>query len=134
MVFVWNPYWKHEIIKLDAPGGDPASLNKKVAMLDLSPFDETLFLDIDTVVMGDLNFGFEKAKKFGMAIAICEAPWGKRYQKIFSGDEIEYNTGVIFFTKESSQFLFIFPTILEKRKLKNLAFLNCKMEFLKINK
>jgi len=107
----FHPELPHEIIKLDAPGGDPASLNKKVAMLDLSPFDETLFLDIDTVVMGDLNFGFEKAKKFGMAIAICEAPWGKRYQKIFSGDEIEYNTGVIFFTKESSQVFELWKTL-----------------------
>jgi hypothetical protein len=70
-------------------------------MLDLSPFDETLFLDLDTVVMGNLDFGFEKAKTFGMAIAICEAPWGKRYSKIFKGDELEYNTGVIFFTKKA---------------------------------
>jgi len=72
-----------------------------VEMLDLSPFDETLFLDIDTVVMGNLDFGFEKAKSFGMAISICEAPWGRRYKKIFFGDEVEYNTGVIFFTKRA---------------------------------
>lgn len=97
----FHPDLPHKIIKVDAPGGNASSLNKKAAMLDLSPFEETLFLDLDTVVMGKLDFGFEKAKKFGMAIAICESPWGKRYPKIFTGDEVEYNTGVIFFTKKA---------------------------------
>lgn len=96
----FHPNLPHEVIKVEAPGGDPSSLNQKAAMFELSPFEETLFLDLDTVVLGNLDFGFEKAKQFGMAIAICEAPWGKRYPKIFSGDEIEYNTGVIFFTKK----------------------------------
>ena len=97
----FHPELLHEIIKVDAPGDDAASLNQKASMLSLSPFDETLFLDLDTVVMGRLDFGFEKAKMFGMAISICESPWGKRYPKIFTGDELEYNTGVIFFTKKS---------------------------------
>lgn len=97
----FHPNLPHEIIKVEAPSGDPSSLNKKAAMLELSPFDETLFLDLDTVVLGNLNFGFEKAKKFGIAISICESPWGRRYPKIFSGDEVEYNTGVIFFTKNA---------------------------------
>jgi len=97
----FHPGLPHEIIKLDAPSGDPRSLNKKATMLDLSPFEQTLFLDLDTVVMGNLDFGFEKAKTFGLALSICEAPWGKRYPKIFTGDEIEYNTGVIFFTKKA---------------------------------
>lgn len=95
----FHPELPHEIVKVDAPSGVPSSLNQKAAMLDLSPFDETLFLDLDTVVLGNLDFGFQKAKQFGLAIAICEAPWGKRYPNIFTGDEIEYNTGVIFFTK-----------------------------------
>jgi hypothetical protein len=97
----FHPELPHEIIKIEARGGDPSSLNRKAEMFDLSPFDETLFLDLDTVVMGNLDFGFERAKSFGMAISICEAPWGKRYKKIFSGDEIEYNTGVIFFTRKA---------------------------------
>lgn len=97
----FHPELPHEIIKIDAPEKDPLSLYKKSAMLDLTPFDETVFLDIDTVVMGRLDFGFEKAKNFGIAISICESPWAKRYTKIFSGDEVEYNTGVIFFTKKS---------------------------------
>jgi hypothetical protein len=70
-------------------------------MFDLSPFDETLFLDVDTVVLGNLDFGFYKAKQFGLAMSICEAPWAKRYPAIFSSDEVEYNTGVIFFSKKA---------------------------------
>jgi hypothetical protein len=97
----FHPELQHEIIKVEVPSGDPSSLNKKAAMLDLSPFDETLFLDLDTVVLGRLDFGFEKAAQHGIALAICEAPWGRRYPKIFEGDQIEYNTGVIFFTKQA---------------------------------
>lgn len=97
----FHPELPHEIIKVNAPGGDPLSLNKKAHMFDLSPFDETLFLDIDTVVMGNLEFGFQKAKQFGLAMSICEAPWARRYPMIFSGDQIEYNTGVLFFSKKA---------------------------------
>jgi hypothetical protein len=97
----FHPELPHEIVKVDAPSDEYSSLNKKASMFDLSPFEETLFLDLDTVVMGRLDFGFEKAAQFGIAIAICESPWGRRYTKIFSGDEIEYNTGVIFFTKNT---------------------------------
>jgi len=97
----FHPELQHDIIKVDAPGGESSSLNKKAEMLDLSPFDETLFLDLDTVVFGRLDFGFEKAAQHGIALAICEVPWGRRYPKIFQGDQIEYNTGVIFFTKQA---------------------------------
>jgi hypothetical protein len=97
----YHPELKHEIVKVDAPSGEPGSLNKKAAMLDLSPFDETLFLDLDTVVLDRLDYGFEKAIQHGVAIAICESPWGRRYPKIFQGDQVEYNTGVIFFTKQA---------------------------------
>lgn len=97
----FHPELPHEIIKVDAPSGDFSSLNHKSTMLDLSPFEETLFLDLDAVVLGRLDFGFEKATQFGLALSICESPWGKRYAEIFKGDEIEYNTGVMFFTKKS---------------------------------
>ena len=94
-----HPELPHEIIKIDAPHGDFSSLNQKARMFELSPFDETLFLDLDAVILGRLDFAFDKAKKFGIAVSICESPWGRRYSKIFKGDQIEYNTGVIFFTK-----------------------------------
>ena len=97
----FHPELPHEIIKVDAPMDRQDSLYIKSQMMDMSPFEETLFLDIDTVVMGNLNFGFQKAEQFGLAVCICEAPWAKRYRNIFSGDEIEYNTGVLFFTKKA---------------------------------
>jgi hypothetical protein len=102
----FHPELPHEIIKVDGSHGDLTALNQKAKMLDLSPFEETLFLDIDTVVLGNLNFGFEKAKQFGIALSICEAPWAKRYKKIFTGEEVEYNTGVIFFTKKQAKVIF----------------------------
>lgn len=97
----FHPELSHEIIKVNVPESEICSLNQKAAMFDLSPFDETLFLDIDTVVMGRLDYGFDKASQFGLALAICESPWAKRYRKVFSGDQIEYNTGVIFFNKKA---------------------------------
>lgn len=75
-----------------------ATLLDKAAMHDLSPFDETVFLDVDTVIMGNLDFGFEKARLFSTAVCICECPWARRYGGL-AGDMVEYNTGVIFFTR-----------------------------------
>lgn len=97
----FHPELEHKLIKLEAPEKNANSLNLKTQMFDLSPFDETLFLDIDTVVLDKLDFGFEKAREFGIALSICESPWARRYSKVFVGDEVEYNTGVIFFTKKS---------------------------------
>ena len=77
---------------------DDATLLNKAGMFEMSPFEETLFLDTDTVVLGKLDFGFTKARQFGTAISICECPWARRYGGI-EGEMIEYNTGVIFFTK-----------------------------------
>ncbi len=77
-----------------------ATLLEKSRMMEFTPFDETLYLDIDTIVLGNLDFGFEKAARFGAACAICENPWARRYGGI-SGDMVEYNTGVLFFTAKA---------------------------------
>ncbi|NQV99365.1 MAG: hypothetical protein HQ483_06690 [Rhodospirillales bacterium] len=74
-----------------------STLLDKAAMLEITPFAETVFLDVDTVVMGNLDFGFTKARQFDTALCICECPWARRYGGL-DGDMIEYNTGVIFFT------------------------------------
>lgn len=80
----------------------------KCDMFDLSPFDETAFLDIDTVVMGDLSYGFDAARKYGLALVIAPACLATRHWDIkknnpklthLSDDIIEYNSGVMFFTK-----------------------------------
>jgi hypothetical protein len=77
---------------------DEATLLDKAEMYDLSPFDETLFLDADTVVLSRLDHGFHQAKKHDLACCICECPWGNRYPSI-TGDLVEYNTGVLFFQR-----------------------------------
>ena len=70
----------------------------KAEMFDISPYEETVFLDSDTRILGDLSFGFERAREYGIACCICECPWASRYPSI-AGDCIEYNTGVLFFDK-----------------------------------
>lgn len=77
-----------------------ATLLDKARMYDLSPFDETCFLDHDTVVLGRLDHGFGLAVRRGLACCICENPWARRYGGLTAaGDMVEYNTGVLFFTK-----------------------------------
>ena len=76
-----------------------------------SNYDVFCFLDTDTIVLGDISFGFLKAKQFGIAMA--HAPhyslqnfWG--YRKIMEAEEwplceqMQYNTGVIFFRKDEA--------------------------------
>lgn len=77
-------------------------LKAKTRMGRLTPFDSTLCLDADTVVLGPLDFAFERAEQFGLACCICEAPWMRRYGTQ-EGDAIEYNTGVLFFTQAARQ-------------------------------
>ena len=77
-----------------------STLLDKSRMHRLTPFEETLFLDSDTVVMDRLDFGFDMAAQHGLAVSICECPWARRYGGI-RGDTVEYNTGVIFFNQKS---------------------------------
>jgi hypothetical protein len=77
-------------------------LQQKSSMLARTPFEETLFLDADTVVLDKLDYGFDKAVQFGLACCICECPWAARYSALAAQrDLIEYNTGVLFFTKKA---------------------------------
>jgi hypothetical protein len=78
-----------------------ATLLDKAGMMAFTPFEQTLFLDVDTVVLDRLDFGFEMAERHGLACGICECPWARRYGGI-QGDLVEYNTGVLFFTKKAS--------------------------------
>jgi hypothetical protein len=71
-----------------------------VGIQQWSPFEETLFLGADQVVLGNLNYGFEQARKFGLALCINECPWARRYGGL-DGDLLEYNSGSMFFTKEA---------------------------------
>jgi hypothetical protein len=96
-----HPELPVEVIRVDADDLVKALL-KKAQMFEQSPFRETLFLDVDTVVLGRLDFGFRKAQDFGLACCICECPWAKRYAGI-PGETIEYNTGVLFFNESAKR-------------------------------
>lgn len=77
---------------------DDATYLDKASMYDLSPFDLTAYFDCDTVVLGNLDYAFDRAKRHGLACCINEAPWARRYPS-HEGDSIEYNAGVMFFDK-----------------------------------
>ena len=94
-----HPELPVEVFRVDAD--DPVKgLLQKARMFELSPFQETLYLDADTVVLGRLDFAFLKAQEFGLACCICECPWARRHAGI-KGETIEYNTGVLFFTERA---------------------------------
>jgi hypothetical protein len=85
------------IARLDE--GPTFALARKARMDELSPFDLTLFLDSDTVVVdSDLFFGFEKARLHGLALTLSPACYARRHG-VLKGDEVEYQTGAIFFSK-----------------------------------
>ena len=77
-------------------------LAKRCNLFDCSPYDLTLFLDIDTIVKNNIDFGFEMAKKYG--IACCIAPASSSYyaadndaiKELIPVDLPQYNCGVIF--------------------------------------
>jgi hypothetical protein len=92
-----HPELPSEVIRVDADN-PVKGLLEKAGMMQYTPFRETLFLDADTVVLDRLDYGFQRAQKFGLACCICECPWARRYP-ILRGDVIEYNTGVLFFNE-----------------------------------
>ena len=95
-----HPELPVEVIRIEADPSTNKSLLAKAEIFARTPFHETLYLDADTVVLDRLDFGYEKARQFGLACCICEAPWARRYGGLAGrGDMIEYNTGVLFFTE-----------------------------------
>src|SRR3984957_10987377 len=66
-----------EIVRGEA---DPVrGLAQKSKMATQSPFESTLFLNADTVILGNLDYAFDRAEEFGLACAICDCPWLRRY-------------------------------------------------------
>lgn len=79
----------------------------KARMYEVSPFDVTAYLDADTVILGNLDYAFERAEKFGVALCVNESPYARRYEGLAeTGDLEEYNAGVVFFDKIKSRPLF----------------------------
>src|ERR1700749_4515757 len=58
-----HPELAHHVATL--PRG--STLHDKAGMFEPSPFETTVYLDADTVVLGRLDYGFEMAERHGLA-------------------------------------------------------------------
>jgi FkbM family methyltransferase len=78
-------------------------LKAKDVIYDLSPFDVTLFLDCDTVILDDLSFAVRMAERHGLAVCIAPtsrlADYPLELPELTTPDAVVYNTGVILFRK-----------------------------------
>ena len=97
-----HPELPFEVFRFPAGPDKWRDLAHKATMMDLSPFEETLYLDADTVVLDRLDFGFDRARRHGLACCICECPWARRYDGLPKDDAVEFNTGVLFFTASAA--------------------------------
>lgn len=88
----------HVTVK-DLPEG--STLLDKPKMYELSPYEETIYLDIDTEVLARLDFAIRMMERHALALAICEAATARRFTKSITDDLIEYNTGVMFFKRSA---------------------------------
>ena len=81
---------------------------RKAEMVRCFPSDEMtfLFIDTDVQILGDLSLGFEKAEKFGIAMAQAahySMDHFKNFAQVMSQEGVQpkgqllYNSGVIFF-------------------------------------
>ena len=106
------PIHIHRVENTNRDSASAVMFLAKAAMAKLSPFENTLYLDADTIVMGPLDYGFEKAEQFGIACCICECPWAQRYKGLKHMDGlVEYNTGVLFLTKKAQPVLYLWEQL-----------------------
>ena len=83
------------------------------ALYDLSPFDQTLYLDADTEIRGDITPGFDFLSSCDLALAQHRHPldyyvksrgkskpeWKQTIAEFGRGDDLYINSGVIFWKK-----------------------------------
>jgi len=86
----------YHVVKIDSK---KAGLYAKSVMYSYSPFQETLFLDTDTIVLSDVSFGFEMALRHGIAVTIAPGCFASRFTHDVVSDLVEYNTSVIFWSQ-----------------------------------
>ncbi len=89
---------------------DDANVLDKAQMAAITPFEETLYLDADTMLLDRIDFGFEMATRHGIALVMGDCPWGRRSAAV-SGDAVEYDTGVLFFTRKAAPVFSAWKTI-----------------------
>lgn len=81
-------------------------------LYNASPFQTTLYLDADTIIYDNIDFGFQMAEKYG--VACCIAPASSAFNAADNDgikdripkDLPQYNCGVIFFDKLKSRKVF----------------------------
>ncbi|MBI3516284.1 MAG: hypothetical protein HY060_19810 [Proteobacteria bacterium] len=83
---------------------------EKARLGELTRFETTAFLDVDSVVLGRLDFAFEMAERYGLACCHGENPWRRRYVGA-TGDAVEYDTGVLFFGAGARPVLELWPLL-----------------------
>lgn len=91
------------------PRKDGHPLQLKVLTLNESPYEETLFLDTDTTILGPLGAVFEHLKNHDFAAANShEADWSVQPPRFVAlvkpGD---YNTGVLLYRKSAGMLAFL---------------------------
>ena len=96
-----HPDLPYHVITIEGVKNRYKGLLQRGRLIDLTPFDETLFLDADTVPLEPLDYGFDMAARHGLALCINENPFVRRYlgAPVRHRDLVEYNTGVLFFTQ-----------------------------------
>ena len=77
---------------------DLEGFEKKSLMYELSPYDITCYLDADTIVKANIDYGFDMAEKYD--IACCIAPASSAYcampnpiKDIMHNDLPQYRSG-----------------------------------------
>lgn len=74
---------------------DGAPWRDMARVLAGSPFETTLALAADAMVLGRLDFAFEMTERYGLACCIADNPWQRQHVGA-SGDGFEYDIGVLF--------------------------------------
>jgi hypothetical protein len=102
---------------IDATNYPGAGFQKRMHLMNETPYDTTLHLDTDTIIKSNIDFGFEMAESCG--VACCIAPASSAYhaddngiKDIIPKDLPQYNCGVIFFDSAIAV-----PTFVEWGKL-----------------
>jgi hypothetical protein len=74
------------------PDGAPG-VGKARALVE-SPFETTLFLDPEAVVLGRLDFALERAERYRLACCLSDNPWQRSFLGVGS-DAVLYDTGML---------------------------------------
>lgn len=101
---------------------DYEGFRKRIGLFDKSPFKTTLYLDADTQIMSNIDYGFEMAEKYGLACTIAPAVSAYealKYHKnsllnIIPKDLPQYNCGVLFFSQKSQHCFNLWSYFLKK--------------------